>query len=103
VGLCFALCFADFRLCRTYIIFSCFCFSMCVFVWFFIPETKGESIPLIAYNGSVANCGVPIGLSLEKMDELFGVTQLVEHKNADAERGSIGEGDKASQAHVERV
>ncbi|KAJ5235987.1 hypothetical protein N7489_006078 [Penicillium chrysogenum] len=67
----------------TYIIFSCFCFSMCVFVWFFIPETKG--------------------LSLEKMDELFGVTQLVEHKNADAERGSIGEGDKASQAHVERV
>ncbi|KAJ6187013.1 hypothetical protein N7519_001921 [Penicillium mononematosum] len=67
----------------TYIIFSCFCFSMCVFVWFFIPETKG--------------------LSLEKMDELFGVTQLVENKNADAERGSIGEGDKASQAHVERV
>ncbi|KAJ5487845.1 hypothetical protein N7530_002145 [Penicillium desertorum] len=67
----------------TYIIFSCFCFSMCVFVWFFIPETKG--------------------LSLEKMDELFGVTQLVEHKNADAERASFAEGDKASQAHVERV
>ncbi|CAG8879162.1 unnamed protein product [Penicillium nalgiovense] len=67
----------------TYIIFSCFCFSMCIFVWFFIPETKG--------------------LSLEKMDELFGVTQLAEHKNADAERGSIGEGEKASQAHVERV
>ncbi|KAJ5162932.1 General substrate transporter [Penicillium coprophilum] len=68
----------------TYLIFSSFCFSMCVFVWFFIPETKG--------------------LSLEKMDELFGVTQLLEHKNADAERGSVGDrGDKASQVHVERV
>ncbi|KAJ5834369.1 General substrate transporter [Penicillium robsamsonii] len=68
----------------TYLIFSCFCFSMCVFVWFFIPETKG--------------------LSLEKMDELFGVTQLVEHKNSDAERASVGDrGDKASQVHVERV
>lgn len=31
------LCFND----RTYIIFACFCFSMGVFVWFFIPETKG--------------------------------------------------------------
>ncbi|KAL2808726.1 general substrate transporter [Aspergillus granulosus] len=38
----------------TYLIFSCFCFSMFFFVWFFVPETKG--------------------LSLEKMDELFGVT-----------------------------
>jgi hypothetical protein len=26
-----------------------------------------------------ANHRVPIGLSLEKMDELFGVTQLLEH------------------------
>lgn len=52
---------------------------------------------------SLANYGVSIGLSLEKMDELFGVTQLVEHKNADAERASIGDGDKSSQVHVERV
>ncbi|KAL4961403.1 sugar porter family MFS transporter [Aspergillus stella-maris] len=37
----------------AYLIFACFCFSMFVFVWFFVPETKG--------------------LSLEKMDELFGV------------------------------
>ncbi|KAL4930651.1 sugar porter family MFS transporter [Aspergillus undulatus] len=38
----------------AYIIFACFCFSMFIFVWFFVPETKG--------------------VSLEKMDELFGVT-----------------------------
>ncbi|KXG45313.1 Major facilitator superfamily domain, general substrate transporter [Penicillium griseofulvum] len=68
----------------TYIIFSCFCFSMGIFVWFFIPETKG--------------------LSLEKMDELFGVTQMLENKNADAERGSVGDrGEKSSPVHVEKV
>lgn len=39
---------------RTYLIFGSFCFSMFVFVWFFVPETKG--------------------ISLEHMDELFGVT-----------------------------
>lgn len=44
----------------TYFIFGSFCFSMFFFVWFLIPETKG--------------------LSLEKMDDLFGVTELVEKK-----------------------
>lgn len=39
----------------TYLIFGSFCFSMFFFVWFFIPETKG--------------------ISLERMDELFGVTE----------------------------
>ncbi|CAN8101001.1 unnamed protein product [Discula destructiva] len=39
----------------TYLIFGSFCFSMFVFVWFFIPETKG--------------------MSLEAMDALFGVTE----------------------------
>jgi hypothetical protein len=38
---------------------------MFVFVWFFIPETKG--------------------LSLEKMDDLFGVTELVKHIEEDRE------------------
>lgn len=43
------------------------------------------------------------------MDELFGTAQLLDHKTADAERGSvggdtsIGEVGKSSQAHVERV
>lgn len=53
---------------------------------------------------SFADYDVPIGLSLEKMDELFGVSQLLEHKNADEERASIGDGvDKSSQVHVEKV
>ena len=39
-----------------FFLFGTFGWIMGVFVWFFIPETKG--------------------VSLEKMDELFGVTQL---------------------------
>ncbi|KAK3217563.1 hypothetical protein GRF29_1g3401614 [Pseudopithomyces chartarum] len=48
----------------AFMIYSCFCFSMFFFVWFLIPETKG--------------------LSLEKMDDLFGVTELV--KQIEVER-----------------
>lgn len=40
----------------TYFIFGSFCFTMFFFVWFLIPETKG--------------------LSLERMDDLFGVTEI---------------------------
>ncbi|KAK3328776.1 MFS sugar transporter-like protein [Apodospora peruviana] len=39
----------------TYLIFGSFCFSMFFFVWFFVPETKG--------------------ISLEAMDQLFGVPE----------------------------
>jgi len=45
----------------TYFIFGSFCFSMFFFVWFLVPETKG--------------------VSLEKMDDLFGVTDMVKEKN----------------------
>ncbi|KAK2628692.1 hypothetical protein QTJ16_001795 [Diplocarpon rosae] len=48
----------------TYFIFGSFCFSMFFFVYFLIPETKG--------------------LSLEKMDDIFGVTELA--KGDDVER-----------------
>ncbi|EOD52852.1 Sugar/inositol transporter [Neofusicoccum parvum] len=52
--------------------YGTFCFSMFMFVWFFIPETKG--------------------LSLERMDDLFGVTELVKdieaHDRASTNRGS---------------
>ncbi|KAF2876924.1 general substrate transporter [Massariosphaeria phaeospora] len=47
----------------AFLIYSSFCFSMFFFVWFFIPETKG--------------------LSLEKMDDIFGVTELVKNVMAD--------------------
>ena len=45
-----------------FFMFGSFCFLMGIFVFFFVPETKG--------------------LSLEKMDELFGVTDTYERKMA---------------------
>lgn len=75
---------------------------MCVFVWFFIPETKGR----VAL-GILCALLIVVGLSLEKMDQLFGVTQLIDQKNADAERASVRssakEVGKPSHAHVETV
>ncbi|KAF1841710.1 quinate permease [Cucurbitaria berberidis CBS 394.84] len=49
----------------TFLIYGSFCFSMFFFVWFLIPETKG--------------------LSLEKMDDIFGITELVKNIEADRE------------------
>ncbi|KAJ6092979.1 hypothetical protein N7486_008268 [Penicillium sp. IBT 16267x] len=67
----------------TYIIFSCFSFSMCVFVWFFIPETKG--------------------MSLENMDDLFGVTELLQQKEGLEHSSTPAQADKATESRVERV
>jgi hypothetical protein len=53
----------------AFIAFSCFCLSMFVFVWFLVPETKG--------------------MALEKMDELFGVTELGGKNMDDEENGSV--------------
>lgn len=59
----------------TYLIFGCFGASMFVFVWFFIPETKGRS--------------------LESMDELFGgASEEMAGLNKDIE-------SKLSPSHVE--
>lgn len=58
----------------TYLIFGSFCFSMFVFVWFFVPETKG--------------------VSLEHMDELFGLS--------DGPAKSVGEED-ATREKVETI
>ncbi|RJE23706.1 MFS quinate transporter [Aspergillus sclerotialis] len=56
---------------------------MGVFVWFFIPETKG--------------------MSLEKMDDLFGVTALASQKTVDTER-ALGETEsKAKVVSEERI
>ncbi len=51
---------------------------MFVFVWFFVPETKGT------YLGPSVPCSTPrltrrLGMSLEAMDELFGITNT-DHK-----------------------
>ena len=51
-----------------FFMFGCFCIIMAVFVWFFVPETKG--------------------LSLEKMDELFGVTDHPDTPHPDLEQAS---------------
>lgn len=38
------------------------------------------------------------------MDELFGVTELLQHKQADPERGpDAGDMDKAIESRIERV
>jgi len=79
----------------TYFIFGSFCFSMFIFVWFFIPETKG--------------------ISLEKMDELFGVVEnpklvgeeashSTDHKNTIHETTADATAHEKSvePAHIER-
>ncbi|PTU19273.1 hypothetical protein P175DRAFT_0440706 [Aspergillus ochraceoroseus IBT 24754] len=63
----------------TYIIFSCFCLTMFFFVWFFVPETKG--------------------ISLEKMDELFGVTS----SESEDDDGPADKDDVAKETRVETV
>jgi hypothetical protein len=63
----------------TYLIFGSFCFSMFVFVWFFVPETKG--------------------VSLEHMDALFGVTD--DSKPLAADQGS-NEDEKAKEKAKEK-
>lgn len=70
----------------TFIFFSCCCFAMGVFTWFFVPETKG--------------------LALEKMDELFGVTELLGGRKVMDDEASI-EGrnnskDGGKPGHVEQ-
>ncbi|EAA34662.1 general substrate transporter [Neurospora crassa] len=69
----------------TYLIFGSFCLSMFVFVWFFVPETKG--------------------ISLEHMDELFGVTDGPAAEKSSVHGGDdvgseMGKGDQKSK-HVE--
>ncbi|KAM3073397.1 hypothetical protein ACMFMG_004703 [Clarireedia jacksonii] len=74
----------------TYFIFGTFCFSMFFFVWFIIPETKG--------------------VSLEKMDELFGNPDLLHQKHdEESQNGSMhraaamAPGEKKNEHHVAEV
>lgn len=64
-----------------FFMFGTFCILMGLFVWFFVPETKG--------------------LSLEKMDELFGVTEMVkelDHEPETARPRSIREEPVSTKA-----
>ena len=69
----------------TYFIFGCFCWAMVVFVYFFCPETKG--------------------LSLERMDELFGAADFkdVEDVGAAAIHAREGKTQSVEIETVERV
>jgi hypothetical protein len=58
----------------TYLIFGSFCVCMFFFVWFLIPETKGTlmpPMPIIFAKSCILT--IRLGVSLEHMDELFGV------------------------------
>jgi hypothetical protein len=72
----------------TFFVYGTFCFSMFIFVWFLIPETKG--------------------LSLEKMDDIFGITELIKNIEADREAHPHDteldiDGKKASVVREEKV
>jgi hypothetical protein len=60
-----------------FFMFGTFSILMGIFVYFFIPETKG--------------------LSLESMDELFGVTETLKQVEADEERART---PSIHEAHV---
>ncbi|KAL6402145.1 hypothetical protein AUP68_14611 [Ilyonectria robusta] len=57
----------------TFFMFGSFCILMGIFVWFFVPETKG--------------------LIQEKTYELFGVTELVKRLGNDSESNDSETGD----------
>ncbi|GJC89457.1 putative quinate permease [Colletotrichum liriopes] len=65
----------------TYIFFCIWCFSMTIFVWFFIPETKG--------------------ISLEGMNELFGFNDDVQNKRVDIESSSVN--NEKAQGNVTQL
>lgn len=72
----------------AYFIYGSFCFAMFVFTWFFIPETKG--------------------ISLEKMDDLFGKVDVGKAIDEESQEGnrinstSSQKGADITVAHVEK-
>ncbi len=66
----------------TYIFFASFCFAMSVFVYFFVPETKG--------------------LSLEDMNQLFGAPEAPNEKK-DVETASVDEANATKRQSVTQL
>ncbi len=60
---------------------------MFFFVWFFVPETKGKSLHTRTnlVTASLRIRSRITGVSLEHMDELFGVTDTPKSVSGDAE------------------
>ncbi|KAI9659319.1 MAG: hypothetical protein M1821_001577 [Bathelium mastoideum] len=67
----------------TYFIFGCFCFGMVVFAFFFVPETKG--------------------ISLERMDELFGVASFEDVVDVGVAAQHAAMDEKDAAVHVEGI
>ena len=66
-----------------FFLFGTFGWIMGIFVWFFVPETKG--------------------ISLEKMDELFGVTELAKKiDDHDPEHDAATTGATEIREHPEK-
>lgn len=84
---------------------------MGVFVWFFVPETKGmQHYSLMNHKPKKRkkkhiNPTTTAGISLEKMDDLFGVTDHLNRKLADPEHASANEDSKggATETRIEKV
>lgn len=68
---------------------------MFLFVWFLIPETKVSVVICVllylakAFYGIVLIIYLSQGMALERMDDLFGVTELAEKVEHEMEHGQV--------------
>lgn len=77
---------------------------MFVFVWFFVPETKGKPLRIIDSELVSFRFRSRItGVSLERMDELFGVTEAPKDVTAEADEAPHQKsGTEITEKPVER-
>jgi hypothetical protein len=80
--------------------FVVLCLSSCGFLFQRQKVSRDLHIPLSHI--ALANPVYP-GLSLEKMDDLFGVTELLQQKEDPEHSSTPAQADKATESHVERV
>lgn len=92
----------------TYFVYGSFCFTMVVFAWFFVPETKGELRHSQLSHTVIIQLTTSIGLALEDMDELFSQPNVrapfTPSRVARLEAERVAKGDADSKfEHVDRV